>query len=70
MADPIVITCSAACTVTLEHEIVVPPFNLTMEEAAEISLAILSVWALAWCIRQVVVFLRQSGASSTEEREP
>ena len=66
MADPTVIECASACTVTLVHEFSIPLLELTPEQGEQIALAIMGVWALAWCIRQVIVSLRQSGANKEE----
>ncbi|MDP9911881.1 hypothetical protein J2W27_004005 [Variovorax boronicumulans] len=66
MADPTVIECASACTVTVVHELSIPLLQLAPEQGEEIALAILSVWAIAWCIRQVIVAIRQSGASKEE----
>jgi hypothetical protein len=49
-----VIQCPKSCTVTLEHVISVPPFDLSIKDASLVSLAILVVWAAGWAIRQVI----------------
>ncbi|MET3181115.1 UNVERIFIED_ORG: hypothetical protein ABIC43_004284 [Variovorax guangxiensis] len=69
MADPQVIECSSACTVTVVHDFNLPVFNLTVEQGAQISGAILWVWAIGWCIRQLVKLVQTSDASSTKESE-
>ena len=66
MADPTVIECASACTVTLVHEFSIPLLELTHEQGEQIALAIMGVWAVAWGIRQVILFLRQSGANKEE----
>jgi hypothetical protein len=66
MADPTVIQCTAECTVTVVHELSIPLLELTPEQGEEIALVTMGVWALAWCIRQVIVSLRQSGANKEE----
>ncbi len=48
MADPTVIDCSAACTVTVVHELSIPPFQLSLESGLQISVAVIGVWALGW----------------------
>lgn len=67
MADPTVIDCSSSCTVTVVHELVFPPLALSLEEGAQIALAIGVVWGLAFCIRQMARLLAIGGASSTSE---
>jgi len=50
VADPTVIECSSSCTVTVVHELSLPPFQLTMEDGLAISVAVIGVWALGWAI--------------------
>ncbi|MGJ7526545.1 hypothetical protein [Variovorax sp. GB1P17] len=50
MADPTVIDCSAACTVTVVHELSIPPFQLSLESGLQISVAVIGVWALGWAL--------------------
>lgn len=64
-----VIDCISACTVTVQHEITTPILNLTMEEGAQISGAILLVWATAFGIRMVLRVLNIDGDSSTKEED-
>ncbi len=65
MADPTVIQCSSSCTVTVVHELAIPALNLSVEEAQQIALPILVVWATAWAIRQVIRLID----SPVEEKE-
>lgn len=53
MADPVTIDCASSCTVTVVHELVFPPFQLTTEEAGEIALAIVFVWVVGFGLRMV-----------------
>lgn len=53
MADPVVIDCAGACTVTVVHELVFPPFQLTTEEAGQLALAITLVWVVGFGLRMV-----------------
>ena len=46
MADPQVIQCAAACTVTVVHSL--PLLEMTVEEGAQIAGAVLAVWAAGW----------------------
>jgi hypothetical protein len=67
MADPTVIDCAAACTVTVVHEFSLPLLNLSVADAVTITWQICVVWAAAWGIRQVAQMLNSSGAN--DERE-
>lgn len=66
MAEQI-IQCSAECTVTVVHQITIPPFDLSVEAARDIGVAILLVWAIAWGYRQVHRFFSSSGQTSKED---
>lgn len=66
MADPTVIECASACTVTVVHELSIPLLEITHEQGEQIALAIVGVWAVAWGIRQVILTIRQSGAGKEE----
>lgn len=66
MADPTVIECASACTVTVVHEFTFPLLEITHEQGEELAFAIAGVWAVAWGIRQVILTLRQSGANKEE----
>lgn len=61
MADPTVIDCAAACTVTVVHELVFPPFQLTTEEAGMLALAIVGVWTVGWGVRMAMKAMRAGG---------
>lgn len=54
MADPVYVECSTACTVTVVHELAIPPLQLDTQAAGEIALAILGVWAVAWAFRMLI----------------
>ena len=49
-----VIECATACTVTVVHELSLPPLQLTSEEGAAIAGAVLAVWAVAWAFRMLI----------------
>ena len=66
MADPQIIQCASACTVTVVHELTFPLLEITHEQGEQIALAIVSVWAVAWGIRQVILTIRKSGADKEE----
>lgn len=61
------IQCTSACTVTVQHEITLPVLNLSPEEGAQISSAILLVWALAWAFRALIQMLKTSDGNQPTE---
>ncbi len=68
MADPTTINCPGACTVTVVHELSLPPLQLDAAEGAQIASAILAVWAIGWGFRALVRMLKNTdGNSSTAE---
>ncbi len=67
MADPQIIECAGACTVTVIHQISFPLFELTPEEGAQIAGAVLAVWAVGWAFRVLIQTLRNDGNSSTKD---
>lgn len=67
MAEPQqIIQCDGSCTVTVVHELSLPPLQLTAEEGAQIALAIGAVWIVGWAIRMVIRVL-QSGDGNQPE---
>ena len=66
MAEPTQINCGSACTVTLVHELSLPPFQLSPAEGAQIAGAILAVWVVGWAGRMVVRALNVDGKSTSE----
>lgn len=66
MADPqTIIDCAGACTVTVIHELSLPPLQLSSEEGALIAGAVLAVWAVGWAFRMLIKTL-----SSGENPQP
>lgn len=65
--DPTVIECVSACTVTLVHQVDLPLFQLSLDEAKQLALPILGCWAAAWIVRQVVRLLRDSGSDEPQK---
>lgn len=61
------IQCIQACTVTVQHEFVFPVLSLTPAEGAQISLAVLTVWAVGWAFRVLIQTLRDGARVSTSE---
>ena len=67
MADPVVIECSTACTVTVVHELSLPPLQLSADEGAVIASAILAIWAIGWGFRVLIQTLKHTDGNSTQE---
>ncbi len=67
MADPVVIDCPSTCTVTVVHELSLPPLQLTAEEGAAIASAILAVWAVAWAFRMLIQTVKTSDGNQPNE---
>lgn len=67
MADPFVIECAAACTVTVVHELSLPPLQLSVDEGAVIAGAILAIWAIGWGFRALIQTLKHTDGNSTTE---
>ncbi|WP_059441205.1 hypothetical protein [Comamonas sp. E6] len=62
-----VIQCTQACTITVQHEFVLPVLNLTAEEGAAISGAVLLVWAAGWAFRVLIQTLRDTDGNHQSE---
>lgn len=58
--EPTTVECSTACTVTIVHELSLPPLQLTVEEGGQIALAIVGVWAVAFGVRVAIQALRHT----------
>lgn len=67
MAEPTVIECPSSCTVTVVHEISIPPFQLDTEDASYIAVAILAVWAVGFGVRALIQAVKQSDGESSLE---
>ena len=67
MADPVTITCPGTCTVTVVHELSLPPLQLDASEGAAIAGAVLAVWAVGWAFRMLILTLRDSDGNSTTQ---
>lgn len=68
MADPQVIQCAGACTVTVVHELALPVLNLSTDDAALISSAVLLVWVVGYAFRMLIRTLNiDSGSNQMEE---
>ena len=66
MADPLAITCASACTVTVVHELSLPPLQLDAAEGAAIAGAVLAVWAVGWAFRTLIRTLNIDGKPLSE----
>ncbi|WP_153012849.1 hypothetical protein [Pseudacidovorax intermedius] len=69
MADPTTVECSSACTVTVVHELSLPPLQLDAEGAIQISSAILLVWAAGWACRTLIRHLKTVDGNQPSESE-
>lgn len=69
MADPTVIECANACTVTVVHELSLPPLQLDTADGAAIAGAVLAVWAVGWAFRMLIRALNIDGNSPTSTEE-
>jgi len=67
MADPVVIDCATTCTVTVLHELSLPPLQLDVAAGAAISGAILLIWGVGWGFRVLIQTLKYTDGNSTEE---
>jgi hypothetical protein len=67
MADPSIIECATACTVTVVHELSLPPLQLDAAAGASIASAILAIWAIGWGFRVLVQTLKHTDGNSTTE---
>lgn len=67
MADPQVIVCEQACTLTVQHELALPVLDLSTSDAALISGAVLLVWVVGWAFRVLIRALNVDGVSTTTE---
>ncbi len=69
MADPVTVTCGAACTVTVVHELSLPPFQLTLEEGGQLTFAIIAVWAVGFAFRAFIRTVRIGDSHVTDGSE-
>jgi len=64
------IECASACTVTVVHDLSLPPLQLDAEDGSLIAGAVLAVWAIGWAARMLIRALNvDSDSSSTKESE-
>ena len=69
MADPTVIECPSTCTVTVVHELSLPPLQLDTADGAAIAGAVLAIWAVGYAFRMAIRALNIDGDSSTQSEE-
>jgi hypothetical protein len=67
MAEPTVIDCATACTVTVVHELSLPLLQLDAAAGASIASAILAIWAIGFGFRAVIRTLKNTDGNTTEE---
>lgn len=66
MAEPQIIECPTACTVTVVHELSLPPLQLDAAEGAAIASAVLAIWAIGWAFRMLIQTLNIDGKTTSE----
>lgn len=66
MADTWNITCTVSPCV-IQHEIMLPPFQMDASEGAAVAAAILGVWAIGWAIRLLIRSLSVADAQVSQE---
>lgn len=69
MADPYLINCNKTCVVTVVHEFNLPLMNLSLEDGAQISLAIISVWLVGWSIRMLIRVVSDGSHSGDKDTD-
>jgi hypothetical protein len=57
VADPVIVECASACTVTLQLE-QSGPFNLSVADGLELSGLVVSMWLVGMIIRGIIRVLR------------
>lgn len=66
MPEPTVIQCIQACTITVQHELSIPPLQLDAAEGAAIAGAVLAIWAIGWAFRMLIQTLNIDGKTNSE----
>lgn len=61
-----VIECASACTITVQHVISIPPFNLTAVQGSQIAIAVIAVWSVGFVIREIYRVI-SDGNQTTEK---
>lgn len=54
MADPTTVECASACTVTVVHQLSLPPLQLTPAEGLQLAVAIVGVWVVGFAARLLI----------------
>lgn len=69
MADPVptYVTCTTSCTITIVHDLALPPLQLDAAEGALIAGAILAIWAIGFGFRALVKTLNIGGNTQPDE---
>jgi hypothetical protein len=65
--EPTTVECSTACTITVVHELSLPPLQLTVEEGGAIATAIVGVWVVGWIFGQLIRMVRQADKVEADE---
>lgn len=64
MAEPVIVQCSSACTVTLQLE-QTGPFNLSVADGLVLSGLVISLWVVGFIVRGLMSVLRGNQDAST-----
>lgn len=64
MADPVIVECASACTVTLQLE-QIGPFSLSAEDGLILSGLVISMWFAGFAIRAVMRAISGDQGAST-----
>ncbi|MDB5965400.1 MAG: hypothetical protein JWQ72_1900 [Polaromonas sp.] len=67
MADPTVIDCASACTVTVVHELSLPPLQLDEAGGGLVAASITLCWAAGWAVRMIVRTIRDTDKTDSDE---
>ena len=54
MAEPYQIICAGACQLTVYHDLMLPPLQLSLEDGGKIAAAIIGVWVVGWAVRMII----------------
>lgn len=61
------VECATACTVTVVHELSLPPLQLDTQAGIEIAGAVLLVWVVGWAFRTIIRTLKTIDEEKTDD---
>lgn len=64
-----IIECPSSCTVTVEHQITTPLFDLSLSDGGQIAAAVVMVWTVGWAVRMAIraMHVDETKSSSTDD---